>query len=580
MGNRPQVGYVGNPPHIGVPYNRAVLVELVVENYAVIERVRVRFHSGLNLLTGETGSGKSMVVDAFSLLLGGRASADMVRTGAERARVSGVFEIAPSPGLTSVLQDAGLEHEENELLIEREIQANGKSRAFVGNRPATAALLKNLAPFLGDIHGQHGQQQLFSTIVQCEMLDAFAGAGAKLTEVAALYLRWREVSAELEELGRTEQEKLRLSDLWSFQRNEIEAAGPRQGEDAELENERRVLRNVVRIQEAAGAAYAALYEDPHSAAAQLRIVEKRLEELSRYDEGIRGIVATLQPSSIAVDEAAHALRHYLGNVEADPARLDSVEARLATLEKLKRKYGAKLEDVLLFLETVKAELAAVESSSQRREWLEKELGQLSASYESAAGKLSSVRREAGRELGKRVEKELASLAMEKTRMEIRVQPAPWSARGADTIEFLLAPNVGEDLKPLEKIASGGELSRVALALKTCTGSRGTSAVPVTLVFDEVDAGVGGGAAEAVGRRLKKLSHDSQVICVTHLPQIAGFADHHYFVSKAAAKGRTIATIVELTPEARTQEIGRMLSGERVTPEALRQAEQLRKLAAG
>jgi DNA repair protein RecN (Recombination protein N) len=555
-----------------------VLVELVVENYAVIERVRVRFHAGLNLLTGETGSGKSMVVDAFSLLLGGRASAEMVRTGAERARVSGVFEIAPSPGLSNVLQEAGLEHEENELLIEREIQASGKSRAFVGNRPATVALLKSLAPYLGDVHGQHGQQQLFSTAVQCEMLDGFAGTGALLTEVAVVYDRWRRTSAEIEELGRTEQEKLRLSDLWSFQRKEIEAADPRQGEDAELENERRVLRNVVRIQETAGAAYAALYEDPHSASAQLRIVEKRLEELARYDEGIHGIIATLQPTSIAVDEAAHALRHYLGNIEADPARLDAVEARLATIEKLKRKYGAKLEDVLAFLVTVRADLAAVENSSQRREALEKELAQLCASYESAAGKLSSLRREAARELGKRVEKELESLAMEKTRVEIRVQPAVWSARGADAVEFLLAPNVGEELKPLEKIASGGELSRVALALKTCTGSRGTSPAPLTLVFDEVDAGVGGSAAEAVGRRLKKLSHSSQVICVTHLPQIAGFADHHYFVSKAAAKGRTTATIEELTPEARTREIGRMLSGERVTPEALRQAEQLRKLA--
>ena len=579
---RYSIGPAGRPAadrEVRPTYNQAVLVELVVENYAVIERVRVRFHAGLNLLTGETGSGKSMVVDAFSLLLGGRASAEMVRAGAERARVSGVFETAPSPGLASVLQDAGLENEENELLIEREIQSNGKSRAFVGNRPATAALLKNLAPYLGDIHGQHGQQQLFSATVQCEMLDAFAGTGALLTEVAALYDRWRRASAELEELGRTEQEKLRLSDLWSFQSKEIEAAAPQPGEDAELENERLLLRNVVRVQEAAGAAYAALYEDPHSAAVQMRTVEKRLEEVARYDdEGIRGIIATLQPTSIAVDEAAHALRHYLGNIEADPARLDAVEARLATLEKLKRKYGAKLADVLAFLETVKADLAAVEASGERRAALDKELAQLSASYELAAKKLSSLRQGAARELGKRVEKELESLAMDKTRVEIRVQPAPWSARGADAVEFLLAPNVGEELKPLEKIASGGELSRVALALKTCTGSRGNSSAPVTLVFDEVDAGVGGSAAEAVGRRLKKLSRSSQVICVTHLPQIAGFADHHYFVSKAATKGRTVATIEELTPEARTREIGRMLSGERVTPEALRQAEQLRKLA--
>jgi DNA repair protein RecN (Recombination protein N) len=561
-----------------VPYNRPVLAELTVENYAVIESVRVRFHTGLNLLTGETGSGKSIVVDALSLLLGGRASADMVRTGAERARVSAVFETAPTPGLSKLLQDAGLETEDNELLIEREIQASGKSRAFVGNRPATAALLKELAPYLGDIHGQHGQQQLFSATVQCDMLDAFAGSGPLLLEVAALYGRWRHASAELEELARTEQEKLRLSDLWSFQRNEIEAVTPLKGEDAELENERRVLRNVVRVQESAEAAYAALYEDPASAAAQLRTVEKRMEELARYDESIRAVIAALQPASIAVEETAHALRHYLGKVEADPGRLDEVEARLAAIEKLKRKYGANLDEVLGFLETVKANLAAVETSSQRRESLDKELVQLAAGYEGATKKLSSLRHDAARQLGKRVEGELKSLAMEKTRVEIRVQPAPWSARGADTVEFLLAPNVGEELKPLEKIASGGELSRVALALKTCTGSKGNADAPLTLVFDEVDAGVGGSAAEAVGRRLKKLSQSSQVICVTHLPQIAGFADHHYSVSKTTAKGRTVATIEELTPEARTREIGRMLSGEQVTPEALRHAEKLRKLA--
>lgn len=555
-----------------------MLAELTVENYAVIESVRVRFHAGLNLLTGETGSGKSIVVDALSLLLGGRASAEMVRTGAERARVSGMFETTPSPGLTRVLQDAGLETEENELLIEREIQANGKSRAFVGNRPATAALLKDLAPHLGDIHGQHGQQQLFSTAVQCDMLDAFAGAGSLLAEVAQLYGRWKQASAELEDLSRTEAEKLRLSDLWSFQRKEIETVSPRQGEDAELENERRVLRNVVRVSESAEAAYAALYEDPASAAAQLRTVQKRLEDVGRYDESIQSVIATLQPAAIAIEDASHALRHYLGKIEADPARLDEVEARLAGIEKLKRKYGANLDEVLAFLETVKADLAAVETSGQRRESLEKELAQLTSGYQVAAKKLSSLRQDAARKLGKQVEGELKSLAMEKTRVEIRVQPAPWSAHGADAVEFLLAPNVGEELKPLEKIASGGELSRVALALKTCTGSKGSSEAPLTLVFDEVDAGVGGSAAEAVGRRLKKLSQSSQVICVTHLPQIAGFADHHYFVSKTSAKGRTVATIEELKTEARTREIGRMLSGEQVTPEALRHAEKLRKLA--
>jgi len=285
-----------------------------------------------------------------------------------------------------------------------------------------------------------------------------------------------------------------------------------------------------------------------------------------------------------LQETAHSLRHYLGKLEADPARLDEVEDRLAALEKLKRKYGASVEQVLAFLEEVRTNLSAVETADDRRNALQKGVAAFAGAYEAAAKKLSARRKEAAIQLGKRVEQELAALAMEKTRIEIRVatnmDPMEWSERGVDTVAFLIAPNVGEELKPLDKIASGGELSRVALALKTCISPATRKNVsPRTLVFDEVDAGVGGSAAEAVGRRLKKLSSANQVICVTHLPQIAGFADHHYFVEKRSEQGRTIATIEELAPNARTREIGRMLSGERITQEALRHAEQLLKMAA-
>ncbi len=552
-----------------------MLVELTVENYAVVEKVRVRFHRGLNLLTGETGSGKSIVVDALALLLGGRAAAEMVRTGADRARIAGIFEVG-AKGLPE-----GVEPEDGELIVEREILPNGKSRAFAGGRPVTASLLKELARSLGDIHGQHDQQQLFSGGVQREMLDGFANAGEQVAEVASIYTRWSAGTAELAELDRTAQERLRQADLWGFQRNEIEAVNPQVGEDLQLENERRVLRNVVRLQETAGAAYAALYEDPESVAAQLHTVVKRLEDLGRIDESMRDVVTVLDPARIAVDEAAHALSHYLGKLEADPARLEEIETRLAALEKLRRKYGATLEEVIAFHEAVARNLSAVESSGERRAALAKEVAALTAGYESAAGRLSKLRREAAGRLAKSVANELASLAMEKTRVEIRVTPAEWSAAGADAVEILISPNVGEELKPLEKIASGGELSRVALALKTCIAPARAEkhAIPRTLVFDEVDAGVGGSAAEAVGRRLKKLAVSAQVLCVTHLAQIAGFAEHHYYVEKHAERGRTVTTIEELGAAARTREIGRMLSGERVTPEALRHAEQLIKHAA-
>ena len=412
------------------------------------------------------------------------------------------------------------------------------------------------------------------------MLDAFGGLESARHTVETVFTDWRAASAELEELERAAQEQLRMSDLWSFQQREIEAVSPQPGEDAELENERRVLRNVVRIEESAGAAYAALYDDSHSALAQLGLARKRLEELVKIDEKIAPVLAALEPASFAAEEAAHSLRHYLGSIEADPARLDEVEARLAAIDKLKRKYGATIQEIAAFLDQVKAGLAAAENSGERKAALEKETARLSAAYKAAAQKLTAGRKEAAGRLSQRVTRELAALSMEKARVDISVEPAGWSERGADTVRFLIATNAGEEPKPLEKIASGGELSRVALALKSSAAPAKVSgsATPLTLVFDEVDAGVGGSAAEAVGRRLKMLSRSSQVICVTHLPQIAGFADHHYSVEKHTAKGRTLASVEELTPEARTREIGRMLSGERVTAEALRHAEQLIKLA--
>lgn len=556
-----------------------MLVELLVENYAVIERVRVRFHAGLNVLTGETGSGKSMVVDALTLLFGGRASADMVRADSAKARISGIFELPEESGARTLLEGAGIECEDNELLIEREILASGKSRAFAGSRPVTIALLRDLAPFLGDIHGQHDQQLLFSAESQREMLDSFGNLDS--TEIAGVYRRWRQCSVELEELDRAEQERLRLADLWAFQRREIESANVRAGEDAELENERRVLKNVAKLQESANAAYLALYDSPASAAAQLKLAMRKLEELSRIDETTLAITETLKPAALALDDASYTLRDYVAKLEADPARLDEVETRLANIDKLKRKYGGTLEEILAFLESVQTQLASAEDAGERRSRLEKERAQLSAGYTAAAAKLTEARRKAGDQLAKRVETELGSLAMAKTRFQVALEAGAWSTTGADAVQFFISPNVGEEPKPLDRIASGGELSRVALALKTCTAGvpRKSAGPPRTLVFDEVDAGIGGGAAEAVGRRLKRLAGGSQVLCVTHLPQIAGFADHHYRVEKHESRGRTVSSIEELEGPERAREIGRMISGERLTPEALKHAEQLLKLGA-
>jgi DNA repair protein RecN (Recombination protein N) len=554
-----------------------MLVELLVENYAVIERVRVRFHAGLNVLTGETGSGKSMVVDALALLFGGRASAEMVRTGAEKARISAIFEAPENSAARRLLDRSGIEAEQGELLIEREIQSSGKSRAFAASRPVTIALLRELAPLLGDIHGQHDQQLLFAAESQRDMLDAFGRI--ETAQVAELYRAWRKCSADLEELDRREQERLRLADLWAFQRREIEEASLRSGEDAALENERRVLKNVAKLEDSANAAYLALYDSPESVYVQLKLASRKLEELSRIDDTTTEFLDTLKPAIIAVDEASYVLRDYLGRLEADPARLDAVETRLATLDKLKRKYGGTVDEILVFLEQVRTQLDAVEDAGERRTRLEKERDRVAAEYAAAAGVVTEARRKAADELARRVEAELASLAMAKTRFRTAIEPTAWSESGADQVEFLMSANVGEEPKPLDRIASGGELSRIALALKTCTvGSPKKGAGPQrTLVFDEVDAGIGGGAAESVGRRLKRLAASSQVLCVTHLPQIAGFADHHYYVEKHEERGRTVSSIQELDNSARAREIGRMISGERLTPEALKHAEQLIKL---
>ena len=547
----------------------------MVENYAVVERVRVRFHAGLNLLTGETGSGKSIVVDALGLVLGGRASADMVRSDTDRARISAIFEAPQQAACRTLLEDAGVTVEEGELLVEREVLAGGKSRAFLGNRPVTVALLRELAPFLGDIHGQHEQQQLFSPESQLELLDEFAASEEPRERVSGVFRQWREIQRELEALTASEQEKLRLADLWSFQRKEIEAAALNPGEDAELENERMVLKNVARLQENANAAYSALYDSPESGSAQVRTATKKLEDLCRIDASLASVLETLKSAAIAVDEASYAIRDYMDRLEADPGRLDHVESRLELIDRLKRKYGSSLTEVLAFLENVRTQIEAAETAGERKAKLEQELARSSAAYREAAAALTKLRTAAAGKLMRKVEGELGSLALENAVFRIEVRPATWSEKGADGVEFLISANVGEEPRALDKVASGGELSRIALALKTSAGrSVRANAIRRTLVFDEIDSGIGGGVAEAVGRRLKKLSGSSQVLCVTHLAQVAGFADHHYFVEKREVKGRTIAEIEELTGEARTREIGRMLSGQRVTPEALKHAEHL------
>ena len=551
-----------------------MLLELVVENYAVVERLRVPFHPGLNVMTGETGSGKSIVVDALGLLLGGRASIEMIRSGAERARVSGIFEKPRAAAFASVLANAGIDSLEEEILIEREILLNGKSRAYIDSRPVTAAFLKEIAPWLGDIHGQHDQQRLFSHEAQRDMLDEFGHSAGAVEQVATAYQKWRHTGQELEELDRQEQERLRLADLWAFQKKEIEAVAPHPAEDTDLEQQRRILSNVNRLAESATAAYDALYDSPDSCLAGLRAAIKRLDDLCRIDEKMIPLREALKPAAIVVEDASQDLRDYLGRLESDPARLEEVETRLAALDKLKRKYGQSIGEVLEFLDSISRQLSAAESAGERREELKRQQAQFAREYESAALALTEARKKTARKLEKRVETELGQLAMERTAFRADITPAAWSAHGADAVAFLVSANLGEVPKSLEKTASGGELSRIALALKTCLNEVKKQTIPPTLVFDEVDAGIGGSVAVSVGKRLKQLAGNQQVLCVTHLAQIAGYADHQYFVEKREQKGRIVTSIQELTREARIAELGRMIAGTDLTPETLKTAEQM------
>jgi DNA repair protein RecN (Recombination protein N) len=415
---------------------------------------------------------------------------------------------------------------------------------------------------------------LFNTAAQRNLLDSFAHATSLRNRVGEVYSAWCELSERLEELSRTEQEKLRLLDLWSFQRKEIDSVQPRAGEDAELEAERKILQNVARLQESAAAAFALLYENPESASTQLRQALKRMDELLRIDESVAEAASSMKQAAVLIDDAAYGLRDYMGRLEGDPARLEDVEARLAALDRLKRKYGNSLPEVLAFRDDAARQIDEVENSAEHRAGLERKRDESAKEYEGLANELSGLRAAAAKKLGKQVESELKSLAMAGTHFQIALTRGDWTATGTDKVEFQVSPNRGEELKPMEKVASGGELSRIALALKTAIGDAGRQRGIPTLVFDEVDAGIGGAAAAAVGKRLKALSRTNQVICVTHLAQIAGFADHQYAVSKREKKGRITTQIEELGLEDRAREIGRMLSGEHITAEALKQAEQL------
>ena len=557
-----------------------MLLELRAENYAVIDHAIASFGPGLNLLTGETGAGKSILVDALALLMGSKASSDVVRHGADKAVVSCVFE--STAGAEATLDANGIDAEGNEIILRREILENGKARVYVNNQPATVAVLRQLAPELALVHAQSETMGAFDQVQQRQLLDRFANLSTDA--VAASYTKWREIQTRLEDLERDEQDRLRMVDLWSFQSREINDSKPEPSEDDALETERRVLANAEKLYTAAMSAYDLLYDGSSSAEATLRAALKQIEELARYDAKFSEAQQQLSSTLAIVEDVGATTRDYAEGIQASPERLAEIEDRLAALGRLKRKYGATLADVIAYGEVVAQKLSEIENRDEIIKTLRADLARAAQTYRESAQALHNERSVAAKKLERLAEAQINDLAM-KVRFEITVaaeeDAAHWSAHGWDSIECRIATNAGEPLKPLDEIASGGEMSRVLLALKVSVeegaskGKKKTQA-PRTLVFDEIDIGIGGRAAEAVGQKLKALSRAQQVLCVTHLPQIAAFADQHFLIEKQEKQGRTRTSVRLLTEAERTEEIARMLSGAKLTDTSIKHAEQMLK----
>jgi DNA repair protein RecN (Recombination protein N) len=555
-----------------------MLVELRAENYAVIDHAIANFGPGLNLLTGETGAGKSILVDALALLMGGKSSAELVRHGADKAVVACVFE--STPNAETILEENGIDSAGSDVILRREILSTGKGRVFVNNQPATVAVLRQLAPELALVHAQSESLSSFDQAQQRILLDRFGGLDT--TAVAEAHARWREAATRLDDLLQGEQDRLRMVDLWSYQSKEIKDAHLQSGEDEALETEKRVLANAEKLYAAAMGAFEELYEGGASAEVALRAALRNVEELARYDARFTEAVQQLAAARATTSEIATSLRDYAESINASPERLAEIEDRLALLDRLKRKYGKTITEVIAFGEEVSRKLAEVEDRDEILKTLRAELNTAAAAYRVAAQALTAERKAAATRLAKLAEAQINSLAM-KVKFEVAVtateQETHWTSSGWDVVEYRIATNPGEPLKPLDQIASGGEMSRVMLALKVSVEEgaakpKTKTPTPRTLVFDEIDIGIGGRAAEAVGQKLKALSRGQQILCVTHLPQIAAFADQHFLIDKRESDGRTKTKISLLDDRARTHEIARMVSGAKVTETSLQHAAQM------
>jgi DNA repair protein RecN (Recombination protein N) len=555
-----------------------MLRELTIRNLAVIENVSVTFHAGFHVLTGETGAGKSIVIDALALTAGGRGSADMIRHGCDRADIEALFDLPSEHPVWTTLQRLGIEaNAEESLIIRRDILSQGKSSARINGQSVTLTMLREVGEHLVNIHGQHEHQSLLRTDKHLEWLDSFAAGNIEEEKAAYrnLFHRYQTVSRERRELEEKSRQGMQMLDLYKFQLEEIAAAKLKQGEDESLADERRKLTHAEKLAEAVSEAYDLLYGSKGLSALSRALT--RLQDIAKVDPAvIQPLVDQLQSAYYGVEDSAYQLRDYKETIEFNPKRLAHIEQRLDILHSLKRKYGETTEDILTYQQKIQAEFEQLDNRDELLHQLSEQEQVLHAELLQRAEKLTTIRRAASRQLARQIEQELAHLQMERSVFEVKLGAAALSQSGVDTAEFVLSTNPGEPPKPLAKIASGGEMSRVMLALKAIFAS--IDEIPV-LVFDEVDTGVSGRAAQAVAEKLSLLSRHCQVFAITHLPQVACMADHQYEIRKqVTGQERTQTSVTELEPAERIEELARMLGGVEVTEKTRHHAQEMLALA--
>jgi DNA repair protein RecN (Recombination protein N) len=559
---------------------------LKIKNIALIDELQLEFGRGLNLLTGETGSGKSIIVDSLGALTGERVSSDLIKEGTTSAQIEGLFTFKANADLHEIFYESGIEIEdasEIDVIVRRELAASGRNRIFVNNQLVTVNLLKKIGAFLVDIHGQGEQTTLFSPANHLEILDEYANLKTERAKLAERYRRMAAVKSEIENLREDEAQKLQLLDILQFQVDEIGKAKLAIGEDESLEEEKRRLNNVEKLSTLSDESYLLLYENEEATVTTLEKVVKRISELAEYESSFGEYAESLANAQAVLEDLAFAVRDFRGTLEYSPERLEEIETRLAEIARLKRKYGGSIETVLQHFKESEERLRNIETADLREEELRRELKKAREEYVQIASDLHAKRERAARKFEKETEANLKAVALEKARFEVRIS-APneselsdeaagksFTAKGFDALEFYFSANVGESPKPLAKVASGGEASRLMLILKTTAKSNDAEK---SVVFDEIDTGIGGRVAEAVGLKLKELAKTQQVLCVTHQPQVASLADQHYLVNKQTAKNRTEVSVRRLSENEQIEEIARMLAGEKITDTARQHAKEL------